>query len=473
MRIISAILALALAAVLSGCTPAVSIRPLYNEADLKKPVLEPRIEGEWVEYQGDNGEGDVKWKIASSSHNTYDVEFRPVKPDPQKGDEVSRYDLRLVAIGDKLFFDGLFSEQSKGQVTTRSSELLGLAPAHVIGGIWAHPDYLRIAFLDSEWAAKHSPASFYETEGHGEGEDLVIITASTQEVRDFLVRAQDDEEAMFSIYLCRPGVDCAMRWAEDELSRLPRYKDEDKRDGLLSEMGQFFLARGNYDRAVEMRRHRVELKPHDSSLHEDLGRALLFKRDFRAARVEFAAAESAGADELKSNPWKDWDLIKNISEGATSQDAEGIVWSYFIEGDYSGAVASFGNYKGGDGFLSANPILLSYFALQRLGKRAEADVLLKERSAKFRGRPDDHLLLLSLQGRVIEPDAVLGWQPTKGDVLQRFYFYRALQSIDSGDTESGRSNLQYALAVSDAPKDGLPALAAKIELERLGPSLKK
>jgi tetratricopeptide (TPR) repeat protein len=401
------------------------------------------------------------------------VEFRPAKPDPAKGDEVSHYNLRLVTIGGKVFFDATLTQQVEGQVKIGPYDSPGLVPAHLIGRIWIQSDYLRLAFLYSGWLEENSPASFKEFKDLDRAGDFATIIASTQEVRDFLLRNSDNEKAMFSIYLCRPGVDCAMRWAEDELSRLPKYEDEDRRDTILREIGQFFFARGNYDRAVEMQRHRVELKPHDSSAHKDLGRALLFKPDFRGARIEFAAAESSEADQLKSNPWKDWDLIQNLSESATSEDAEGMVRSYFIEGDYSGTVASFGNYKGGDGFPSANPILLSYFALRRLGKRAEADALLKERSAKFRGWPDDHLLLLNLLDRVIDRDGVLRWQPNQGDVLQRFYFYRALQSIDSGDTESGRSNLQSALEVADAPKDGLPALAAKVELGRLGPSPRK
>lgn len=481
MKTISAIFAAVLAAFLSSCAPAVSIRPLYTDADLEKPINESRIEGEWVSPDtsklGTDDEPWLKWEIQpptqpGQTNSTYSVEFRAVKADPGNGGEADSYDLRLVAIGDKLFFDATLDEHSEGQVKIRPDDFFGLVPEHLIGRIWVQSHYLRFAFLDSEWTAEHSPASFHETVGHGEGEDLSIITASTQEVRNFLLRNSDDEEAMAaSLYLCRPEADCATRIVDDELSRLP--KDEELRNDRLWQAGNFYLARGNYDRAVEMRRRQVELKPHDPSVHEYLARALLFKRDFRGARVEFAAAESSRADELKSNPWKDWDLIKNISERATSEDAEGIVWSYFIEGDYSGAVASFGNYKGGDGFLSANPILLSYFALQRLGKRAEADALLKERSAKFRGWPDDHLLLLNLQDRVIDRDVVLSWQPTKGDVLQRFYFYRALQSIDSANTGSGRSNLQSALEVADAPKDGLPALAAKVELERLGPSPKK
>jgi len=465
MRIISAFFISALAAVFCGCTPAVSVRPLYTEADLKHPIIEPRIEGEWVRFDEENGDGD-KWKIAHGFNDTYDIDFRPAKPDPQKGEEVSKYSIRLVSIGDKLFFDGQLVEWVEGQ-NRDGGDYPGLAPAHIIGGIWVHPDYLRMAFLDSEWIEKHSPASFQESVGHGQGEDLAIITASTQEVRDFLVRAQDEEGAMFSMYLCRAGVDCPMRWAEDEISRLP--KDEDRRDEILKQAALVFLAGENYDRSIQLQRRRLESKPEDSSVRDDLARALLFNKDFRAARGEFAAIQKS-AQQKSASVTTDSDRDSLV--GVAADAAAGTVWSYFIEGDYAGAVKAFANYKGRRGFLSANPILLNYFSLRRLGKRAEAEAMLKEQSGKYKGPQADQLLLLDVQGRLVERGGESPEQP-KGDALQRFDFYWALRWIDAGDTEAARSNLQSALAVADAPKDGLPALAAKVELERLGPSPKK
>lgn len=462
MKIAPAILVLALASVLSGCTPAVSIRPLYTEADLKKPIAEPRIEGEWIRFDQENGEGE-EWKIAPGPGDTYDIETRPAKLDPQKGEESSRYSVRLVAMGGKLFFDGQFSERSEGRVKTGQQDNVGLAPAHIIGGIWVHPDYLRTSFLSSSWTEEHSPASFYEAVGHGEQDDTAIITASTQEVRDLLVRAQDNDAATFSLYLCRAGVDCGMRWAEDELSRLP--KDEETRDGLLEQLAQFFLARGDYDRAVEMRRHRLEVKPSNASSHEDLGRTLLFKRDFRNARTEFGIAESLEQDQFKSNPWNDMSVIQDIYNHAMSEDADDILWSYFLDGDYSSAVAAFDYYKRPHESRSANSILLSYFSLRRLGKRLEAASFLKEQSGQFKGPADDQLLLLDAQGRLIEGTG--SSIELKGDALQRSYFYKALGWIENGNTENARQYLENALGVADALKDGLPALAAKVELDRL------
>jgi hypothetical protein len=165
---------------------------------------------------------------------------------------------------------------------------------------------------------------------------------------------------------------------EDELSRLP--KDKERRDELLKEAALVFLAAGNYDRSVQLQRRRLESKPEDPEVREDLARALLFNKDFRAARGEFATIQKS-AEQKSASATKDLD--RDSLEGVAADAAAGTVWSYFIEGDYAGVVAAFGNYKGRDGFFSVNPILLNYFSLRRLGKRAEAQAMLKEQSGEI------------------------------------------------------------------------------------------
>ena len=180
-----------------------------------------------------------------ASNSAYHVEFRPAKPDPGKGDQVYRYDVRLIDMGDKLF--SMPSLLRRWKVRLRwFRRLPGLVAGHIIGRIWVHPDYLRIALLDPRWMRDNSPDSFRELKGDG-----TIITVSTQELRDFLLRNSDNKEAMgLNLYLCRPGADCAARAFRWQLSRHP--KDSD----LLKQVGQFFLARGNYDRALALERLR-------------------------------------------------------------------------------------------------------------------------------------------------------------------------------------------------------------------------
>ena len=135
MRIVIAVLALALAAVLSGCAPAVSIRPLYTDEDLKHPIVEQRVKGEWIspdlDKLGTDDEIMFKWKIAppelpgdpsGASNSAYHVAFRAGKPDPEKGDQAYSYDVRLIATGDKLFFDAEVAASAEGQVKTRPDD---------------------------------------------------------------------------------------------------------------------------------------------------------------------------------------------------------------------------------------------------------------------------------------------------------------------------------------------------------------
>jgi tetratricopeptide (TPR) repeat protein len=471
MRIISVIFISALAAVFCGCTPVVSVRPLYTDEDLKHPIVEPRIEGEWVspdvDKVGTDDEIMFRWKIAPperpgeptmAPNSAYHMEFRPGKPDPGKGDQVFSYYVRLIAMGDKFFFDADFDETVEGPVKTGSDDVPGLVGVHIVGRIWVHSDYLRLALLDPEWMKDNAPDTFRELKGGG-----AIITASTQELRDFLLRNSDNEEVMgLNLYLCHPGTDCAVRALDDMLSIHPN------EDDLLKQAGRVFLARGNYDRVIESERRRLESDPDNFSAREDLCRALLFKKDFRAARSEWAATQKSAGGKAKSTAAGG---ERDHVEDAAAKAAEGVVWSYFIEGDYSGAVTAFANYKGTHGFRSANPILLTYFSLWHLGKNAEAVAFLKDQSDKFKGSSEDQLLLLDFQGRLTDGNA--NSMQLKGDDLQRSHFYSALAWIEKGNIENARQALESALEVADAAKDGLPALAAKVELERLGPLPKK
>jgi hypothetical protein len=52
-RALSILLTAMVALLLFGCSPAVSIRPLYTQADLEKPINDPRIEGKWSSFDPD------------------------------------------------------------------------------------------------------------------------------------------------------------------------------------------------------------------------------------------------------------------------------------------------------------------------------------------------------------------------------------------------------------------------------------
>ena len=457
-----AVVVLALAVLLSGCSPAVSIRPLYTEEDLKKPVVEPRIEGEWIspnteepEKAATSEEAWLRWKITppdkpGEPYSYYSVEFRPVKPDPAKGGEVSSYDVRLVAVGDKLFFDAKFRRHTEGKMDVGPSDVLGLVPAHVVGRIWVQQDFLRIALLEPEWIEKNAPASFQE-----KYVDDGIIVGSTQELRDLLIRNADNQKALpYIAYLYRPGTDCSTRAAEDALARSP---DDDQ---VLEGASQFFFARHNYARAATLRRHRVELDPKDFTRHTELSDALLFSRDFAGARRELAEVQELTLGEHPKPTGYD-------AQSAYVRASEDIVWSYFLEGKYAEAVSAAKGCKPGEKHYSVSPVLLSYFSLLRLGRREAAESLLKDESARFKGSAEEHALLLDAEGRVSDG---FPCSDPKSEALRRASFFGGLRDIVIGRPDTARVHLGYA-----ASEDGssVIALAARIELERLEPKAKK
>src|SRR5262245_14941620 len=272
MRFRFLVWALTLSALLAGCAPAVSLQPLYTPQELAKPVAEPRIEGEWIspsiDEPGKEQEEWLHWKISRGAGGQwlgkYTVEFRPGKPEPHEEPKVTTYHVRLVSAGDKLFFDADLEEHAEGQT-------LGLIPAHLPGRLRAQQDFLRISLLNSSWVNENKPDSFQKMVHTGSDADVAVITASTEELRTFLVRNADNAEAFprgYFAYLCRPGADCVLRAYEDMLANTPN--DDD----LLGSAAIFFLDRGNYARAAELRRRRLEMKP-DAGLHADLGRTLL------------------------------------------------------------------------------------------------------------------------------------------------------------------------------------------------------
>jgi len=106
---------------------------------------------------------------------------------------------------------------------------------------------------------------------------------------------------------------------------------------------------------------------------------------------------------------------------------------------------------------SADPIILSYFALHRLGRVKEAESYLQQHAATFAGPAEEHLLLLEVLGRVTDSWASKDWT--------RSTYYYALNALKNKNLNHGREHLRDLATMR--PKDDLIGLAAKIELERL------
>ena len=409
-----------------GCGYVGSIHPIYLDSDLNRPILDSRIEGQWISPDLDNAGIDqiapMRWKISRSPQvDTYAVELRG----GDSADDFTLFDVRLTDIDAVLFFDAEFI---RNETATPSAPFL--VPGHMIGRIWLQQDLVRFAVLDPGWVEKHTSRSFRIVYPGGRSEDSVALTGSTEEVRKFLAQYADDAEAFARfMYLCRPGVDCKLMAVEDLLEWCR------PEDDVLDYAAEVFSVRGMHARAVSLRRQRVESDPRDVDRWFELGDAHLLNRDFASARDAFAAAKRLDA------------------AGAADRATIGTAWSYFLEGSYASVLLTLNAYAPPRDNPYADAILLAYFSRARLGSRARAESGLRASAGAFVGGTTEHLLLLRAQQRLTD-------RATEG----RAAFFEGLAELVAGRPERARQLPQIAASTKD---DSTIALAARIELERL------
>jgi Flp pilus assembly protein TadD len=416
---------------LTGCVnPAVSLRPL--QASDEKPVAEPGMEGKWLMDEPSSEEAK-NWEISQGGDGCYKVQAHK---DPARESKIPRtetYSTCLVRMQDKLFFDSeLVTKQMGGESVSPSDLGASVVRAHVIGRIWLQKDVLRVARLDSDWVEKNTPESFRVMQGK-----WAVITAGTAELRKLLLEHGDDDALWGKFaYLCRPEVDCAARANDDRMARHP---DDPE---VLQKAASFYLARGNYDKAVEVMRHAVQAAPNDSSNHGYLALTLAGKGDLAGARRELLQAQQMEKER------ESFDVF--------------IAATYYLEGNYQEASRLFTKLRATEKNPSAAPILMNYFSLARAGGRKEADAYLAKESARFNGSADDHLLLLEAAGRVTNPP----WARMADDQKDDALFAYAEYCIVQGDLKSARAALEHI--VKNPGDDVINMVAAQIELNRLG-----
>jgi tetratricopeptide (TPR) repeat protein len=448
MKITLFVLSLCLTTFLSGCSPVVSVYPLYTQAEMEKPFLDPHLEGEWIMADMDNADENtdvprptcrVSILKSTAGDSPYTVEFRCPSSDGDSGEESSKYDLHLVSVNAATFFDAQFIEfkEKEKHISLDDIAEKGIAPAHLLGQVWVQQDFVRFASVQSDWVEKNWPTAFRVTSKVEEYDTMYILTNPTLDLRDLLYRNAGSEAAFgFPEYLCRAGTDCDARAVEDQLTRTPDNQE------VLAGSAKFYSRRGNLPRAIGLQRHKIELNSGAAADQFELGRLLVLARDFDGARRALAIAQ-----EPPRNP-----SIKEL-----------VVRSHFLQGDYAGTVQAAKSLQAPANLISADPIILSYFALYRLGRAKEAESYLQEQAATFVGPAQEHLFLLEVLGRVTD-----SWPSKDWD---RSTYYYALNDLKNGKLESGRSHLQDL--VGKRTKGNLVSLAAQMEVERLGPAAPK
>lgn len=166
-KINNAVFLFGLVSILAACNPAVSVRPLYQDEEVKSPTKDARILGEWISPDLENVKEvepiAVKWKVTENSSGGYDVEMVSNADRDPAEQVVTQYNVRLVQIEGKPFFDGEFQKggQSPNGIV-RQQLPLGIVPAHVIGQILVEPDFIVAALPASTWVRDNTPEAFRE-----------------------------------------------------------------------------------------------------------------------------------------------------------------------------------------------------------------------------------------------------------------------------------------------------------------------
>ncbi|HET8925110.1 MAG TPA: hypothetical protein VFN26_19165 [Candidatus Acidoferrum sp.] len=419
----------------AGCGSVVSVHPLYTAEDEKRPYRDARLEGDWIMADEDEGGSSEPWHVTvgrpPSEPGNYTVEFRGKDSSSDPAESYFKYEFHLVPLNGGVFFDAEFDEM-KGHASIRDSDIpSGFAPAHLLGQVWVQQDFVRFTGPQGDWIKENWPANDLVSDSLGEDNTVLTLTNPTSDLRERLSRA----EGAFrdSVYLCRVGADCNARAVEDELVRLPN--DYEALEGAV----KFFSKRGNFSRAIGLQKHKIELNPGAPRDQLELAQLLFLRRDFAGARRALVAANEP-SNEL-------------------------FVRSYFLEGDYAGTVQAAKARKVPDKDASADPILLCYFALYRLGRAKEAESYFRERIASFSGPGSEHLFLLEVAGRLTTLEIAAK------DNDRRLY-YSALNYARQNKIK-GCADFDLKQLITNHPKNDPLSLAAQIELDRLGAPARK
>lgn len=444
-----------LAIFLGGCTQVASLRPLYTAEEAKSPYYDKRVEGEWTLFVldgSDPAKPTCRVEIMKSfgGESSYIVQFRCPSSAENIGEQNWESGVHLVPIAGKTFFDGRathFSDKATN-VDIFGLSMVGVFPGHLLGQVWVQEDFVRFALLSDDWVESNWPNDALEHVTLDQADQIDIVTNNTAGLRDLLSKNAGSHDAFrLGMYLCRAGTDCEARAYEDELTRLPD-------DPWTLDMTASFLARrGDVTRAISLEKHEVEVDL-DKQGQYNLGRFLLLNRDFEGARRALAQAKEPGQTPS----------IKTLA-----------VLSYFLQGDYAGTIEAAKSMKDSqhqksddpsiDDYFARNwhfadPILLRYFALCRLGRAKEAESYLSSQAAASRLEPTEQVLLLEVLGRTTTR--------VPSEDLNRSVYYSALNDLRKGDRQRGRD--QLVDLTRRLRKDDIIQLAAQVEIDRLAGS---
>jgi hypothetical protein len=169
---------MALAAVISGCTPVQALQPLYTDRDV---VTDDWLEGAWHQVDSDE---KTTWVFQPDGDKGYQLNLISSK------DKTSTaFSVHLVRLEGQLFLDA----QPKLPADAEAFSV----PTHLIGRIRLERDEIHIRMLGDDWVTPRAKQGtlglpFAPVSGPDE---RVLLTASTAQLQQFVVMHAGDNDA--------------------------------------------------------------------------------------------------------------------------------------------------------------------------------------------------------------------------------------------------------------------------------------
>jgi len=175
------------ALVLAACAPQMSLHPWYSEKEL---VVEPGFAGNWLLLDNDNKTDDSQpWTFAQDLTKGYTISFE----DSEQPGVREAWEVRLFRANGQLYAD-VTQLTSKFKGTDLAENFI---PGHMVATVKLDGDKVSMRFLDDEWTTKALKANAALIK-HEMVENSAVLTASTQELRDFALAHSGDDKA-FSV----------------------------------------------------------------------------------------------------------------------------------------------------------------------------------------------------------------------------------------------------------------------------------
>ena len=209
--------------IIAGCIT--TIHPIYTEQEL---IFDSKLIGTWFIVDPETGKKDEDtWTFKKSDEKSYDLIITeknfsfneldrivyvlvksitnkykpdsPVQPLEEKKSEPgesANFQAHLVRLGDFLVLD-IFPTKPKIKNTFY---LMHMVPVHTFLKISIQEDILNFEMLNCEWFEKMIDQKKIDM-NYTRRDDTIILTASTKELQEFVLKYGKDPEAFSSLFV--------------------------------------------------------------------------------------------------------------------------------------------------------------------------------------------------------------------------------------------------------------------------------